>query len=176
MKDIRDHLGFSERTLRRILAFAKQGEPEKAVKRKEGSGRPSSWTPEDAKKIKNLVIKNPCLTARQIKQKIPELEKCRIRTIQRVCKDKLKLPSRKMAKKPLINARMKEQRLEFARQYGFVMFSDESHFELNFGNRHSKCRRPSGSDRFASKFTMKTTKHPEKVMVWGCFSWTVWSF
>ena len=26
-------------------------------------------------------------------------------------------------------------------------------------------------DRFASQFTQKTVKHPQKVMVWGCFSW-----
>ncbi len=52
-----------------------------------------------------------------------------------------------------------------------VMFSDESHFELQFGNRSVCCRRLVGSDRYASKFTTKTVKHPPKVMVWGCFSW-----
>ena len=36
LKDIQDHLGFKDR----ILAFAKRGEPEKAIKRKEGSNRP----------------------------------------------------------------------------------------------------------------------------------------
>ena len=46
LKDIRDHLGFKERTLFRILAFAKQGEPEKAIKRKEGPGQPRNWNPE----------------------------------------------------------------------------------------------------------------------------------
>ena len=40
LKDIWDHLGLKERTLCRILAIAKQGEPEKAITRKEGSGQP----------------------------------------------------------------------------------------------------------------------------------------
>ena len=40
LKDIRDHSGFKDRTLCRILAFAKRGETKKAIKRKEGSGRP----------------------------------------------------------------------------------------------------------------------------------------
>jgi hypothetical protein len=31
-----------------------------------------------------------------------------------------------------------------------VTFSDESHFELHFGNRGSRCRRPRNSDRFAT--------------------------
>ena len=106
--------GTKKRILCRNFAFAKRGKPKKAMKRKEGSGRPSSWTPEDAKKVKNLLSKNPCLTARQIKQKVPELQNCRIRTIQKICKDNMKLPSCKMAKKPSINDQMKEQRLEFA--------------------------------------------------------------
>ena len=58
LKDIRYHLGFKERTLCRILAFAKRGDPEKAIKRKEGLGQ----TPEFEKKLNNLVINNPCIT------------------------------------------------------------------------------------------------------------------
>jgi hypothetical protein len=84
-----------------------------------------------------------------------------------------------MAEKPLLTQRMMDARLEFARRYQhwsvddwkMVMFSDESHFELHFGNRRSRCRRPRNSDRFATQFTKKTVKHPPKVMAWGCFSW-----
>jgi hypothetical protein len=31
-------------------------------------------------------------------------------------------------------------------------------------------RRPSGSNRYDTKYTAKTVKHPASVMVWGCFS------
>ncbi len=84
-----------------------------------------------------------------------------------------------MADKPLINERMKNDRLEFARQHAHwgveewkkVMFSDDSHFELRFGNQSFRCRKAKGTDRFDPKFTRKRVKHPPKVMVWGCFSW-----
>jgi hypothetical protein len=52
-----------------------------------------------------------------------------------------------------------------------ILFSDESHFELHLGDKHGCCRRPVRSDRFDPKFTQKTVKHPEKVMVLGCSSW-----
>ena len=34
----------------------------------------------------------------------------------------------------------------------------------------SRVRRPIGSDRCDPKYTQKTVKHPDGVMVWGCFS------
>jgi hypothetical protein len=49
------------------------------------------------------------------------------------------------------------------------MFSDESHFELRYGNQKTRCRRPIGLDRFAPEFTMKTVRNPQ-VTVWGSFS------
>jgi hypothetical protein len=68
---------------------------------------------------------------------------------------------------------MKAKRLEFDNQYQHwgvgewkkVMFSDENHFELRFGNQATHCRRLKGSDVFSPKFTRKTVKHPQKVMV-----------
>ena len=51
------------------------------------------------------------------------------------------------------------------------MFSDESHFELRFGQQSSFCRRSRGSDQDVSLFTKKTVKHLPKVMVWGSFSY-----
>ena len=39
-----------------------------------------------------------------------------------------------------------------------------------FSKRRERVRRPSGSDPFAPKYTSKTVKHPESVMVWDCFS------
>lgn len=50
------------------------------------------------------------------------------------------------------------------------MFSDERNFKLWSGNQFMWVRRARGSNRFESKFTVKTVKHPAKVMVWGCFS------
>jgi hypothetical protein len=67
---------------------------------------------------------------------------------------------------------MKLQRLEFAKQYENwakewkkVMFVDESHFELRFSSRSWRRRKLEGSKQYKEQFTMKTVKHPPKVMV-----------
>jgi hypothetical protein len=83
-----------------------------------------------------------------------------------------------MADKHLINKRMNNDRLEFARQNAYwevkewkkVMFNDETHFELRLGNKSFCCRRAKGTDLFDPKFTRKRVKYPPKVMIWGCFS------
>ena len=179
LKTIRVQCNMSERTLRRILGHAKKNPRAPVLTRKKGTGRTPSITSHTLQQMKEGLRKNPCLTAKQLKERIPGLALVNVRWIQRLCKDKLKLPSRKMAKKPLLSQRMKDQRLAFAMEYRDwgveqwkdVMFSDESHFELHLGDKHGRCRRPVGSDRFDPRFTMKTVKHPAKVMVWGCFSW-----
>jgi hypothetical protein len=59
-----------------------------------------------------------------------------------------------MADKPLINKRMKKDRLEFPRQHAHwgveewkkVIFIEESHFECRFGNQSFRCRRAKGTD------------------------------
>jgi hypothetical protein len=131
----------SESSLRRILKFAKENPQDPIAATKPRSGRPSKFSPAVKRDMRKKLHNDPTLTAKMLKQLIPELEDVKVRTIQNICKAKLGLPSRKMAKKPLLTDRMKPQRLEFARQYGKwemeewkkVMFLDESHFELRFG-------------------------------------------
>lgn len=179
LKTIRNQLDMSESTLRRILKFAKANPGAPVAERKKGNGPISNFTTAVKNRMKAALCKTPTMTAASLKKAIPELANVSIRRIQEVCKNDLKLPSRKMADKPLLNDRMKEDRLRFARAYGHwgveewrkVMFSDESHFELRFGQQGWRCRRSKGSDRFDPKFTRKKVKHPVKVMVWGSFSW-----
>jgi hypothetical protein len=47
-------------------------------------------------------MKNPTWTGKQLKEKIPSLERIGIRAIQRASKEKLNLLSQKMAKKPFL--------------------------------------------------------------------------
>jgi hypothetical protein len=76
-----------------------------------------------------------------------------------------------MERKPLLNKRMKNDRLELARRYSHwgveqlkkVIFSDESHFELRLGNQSCASRRSVVSARFHQKFTRKEVKHSTKV-------------
>jgi hypothetical protein len=112
--------------------------------------------------IKRKVLRNPTIIAKNLKKDIPQLADLSVRTIQKICHDKLQLPSRKMADKPLINEKMKNDRLEWKK----VMFSNESHFELRFRNQSFCCSRAKGKDRFDPKFNRKKVKHPPKV-VWA---------
>ena len=92
-------------------------EEDKVVKRKVGSG-PQKMDPKISRIIKKKVTKNPTITAKQLRLWSPILQKVSVRTIQKICKDVLKPPSRKAAKKPLLTQHMKDQRLEFARLPG----------------------------------------------------------
>jgi hypothetical protein len=77
-----------------------------------------------------------------------------VRTIQGLCLRKLNLASRKMEVKPFLTQAMKDKRVSppfceryrnwTAEDWKKVMFSDESHFQLTFGNNSSMCRRPTG--------------------------------
>ena len=142
LKNIREQLQMNERTLRRVLAAAKASPEDPVPKRKKTSGRPAKVMATTLIVMRRHLVRDPTLTAGQLKALMPALANTSIRTIQRMCLDRLKLPSRKMAAKPLITQAMKDKRLAFAQRYGGwteedwkkVMFSDESHFELRFAN------------------------------------------
>jgi hypothetical protein len=72
---------------------------------------------------------------------------------------------------------MKGKRLAFCKKYsnwivadwGTVMYSNELTLRVNRAMRILE-QRPVGSNRYSSKFMVKTVKHPDSVMVFGCFS------
>lgn len=51
-----------------------------------------------------------------------------------------------------------------------VMWSDEAIFTVT-GNRQGMVRRRPGSDPLHPKYICGTAKHPDKIKVWGCFSY-----
>jgi hypothetical protein len=57
----------------------------------------------DIGKIKRKGFRNFTIIAKNLKKDIPQLADVSVLTIQKVCHYKLKLPSRKMGDKPLIN-------------------------------------------------------------------------
>jgi hypothetical protein len=116
-KCIRKQLQMSQHILRHILSHAKSHPDSPVIARKSGTGLARKITPETEKKMEKLLNRDPCLTGKQLKKKIPALGYVGIRRFQQVCTNKLKLPSRKMAKKPLLSQRMKDQRLEFTMEY-----------------------------------------------------------
>ncbi len=117
------------------------------------------------------------MTASQLRETVLELSNMVDRTVQHALQKELKMPSTVAAMKPLLTQKMKKKRLAFCNKYKnwtsaerqTVMYSDESTFRRIRATR-SLVRRPRGSNRFDSRFTVKTVKHPDSVMVWGCFS------
>ena len=151
---------------------------EESLKRKKGSGGVRKIKKETDVVLKRVVSEKPRITAKEIKKLHPDLLKdVAVRTIQNHLNKNLNLPSMHAAKKPLLTAAMKTKRLAFCKKYkdwrpdewDKVMFSDESMFKCIDGGS-ARVRRPRGSDRYDPKFTVKTVKHPDQQMIWGCFS------
>jgi arsenate reductase-like glutaredoxin family protein len=77
----------------------------------------------------------------------------------------------------MLTKAMKQKRISFCKKYeqwtseqwSKVMFSDESMFKT-IASRPKHVRRPPGSNRYDPKYTIKTFKHPDSVMVWGSFT------
>jgi transposase len=176
---IASRLGRDKATINRILAAAKASPDLGVPSRKKGSGRPRQVTEDVLKALKRQITKYPGMTAGQLRETVPELSTLSDRTVQHALQKYLRMPSRVAALKPLLTEKMKRKRLAFCHTYknwsaddwAKVMYSDESMFRCIRATR-SRVRRPIGSNRYDSKFTTKTVKHPESVMVWGCFSGT----
>jgi hypothetical protein len=136
LKAIRDQVKMSESTLRRVLAFVKKNPDTLVAGHKVGSGWPCLINKTIQKAMKKKLLNSPTTTAKQLKKTVPGLANMSVRAIQHVSLKKLKLPSRVIAKKPLLTQKMKDQRLEFAHQYSHwgieewkqVMFSDVQQF------------------------------------------------
>jgi hypothetical protein len=86
----------------RLLAHAKE-HPDWPIKpRKMGTGVKNLKVMDSTlRDMRKHLLRNPTLTAKQLKALLPAPENISIRTIKRICLAKLKLPSREMAPKPL---------------------------------------------------------------------------
>lgn len=145
-----------------------------STERKRRSGRPRCTSKREDSMIRRAVVRNPFLSSQEI------LSENRLQTSSRTVRRRLfrdfRLRSRIAAKKPLLNAVQREKRIAFCKKYKLwkkedwqkVMFSDESTFS-QFGTHLHRVRRPA-NERYNSRYTIKTIKHPQKIMVWGCFS------
>ncbi|KAG0729791.1 Transposable element Tcb1 transposase [Chionoecetes opilio] len=146
--------------------------------RKPGSGAPQKTSPRTDKIMRREVLNDPAITAAELKKNHPALlGNVSVRTIQHRLQISLKLPTRRAANKPLLTEAMKKKRLSFCKRYRQwtpeqwkkVMFSDESTFRL-VRMASTTVRRPSDVSRYHPKYTVKTVKPPDSVMVWGGFS------
>jgi transposase len=142
---IADRLGRHRSSIKRLLAKARALPPRSIPARKKGSGRPAIIPKHGLKVMERFVRKHPMATAGDIKEQVPEVAAVSLRHIRRLLVEKLRLPSRIAAHKPLLTKKMKSKRLAFAKQYRHwteedwskVMFSDESTFRCVRATRNS---------------------------------------
>nr|CAH7716389.1 unnamed protein product [Callosobruchus chinensis] len=171
-------LGVSRETIYQLKRSASMLPPGEVPIRKKGSGAPRKTSKRTDELLRREVLKSPSITAVELKHKHQDLLKdVATRTIRHRLQKDLGLPTRRSAKKPLLTEAMKKKRLAFCKKYQDwtsddwkkVMFSDESTFRL-FRGGSQMLRRPSNVSRYDPKYTIKTVRHPDSVMVWGAFS------
>ena len=86
--------------------------------------------------------------------------------------------ARRPRKKSLLMKKMKEARLQWAKdhlhwgieEWKYVLWSDESKFNL-FSSDSSCLVRRQSHEEFHPDCIQRTVKFPASVMLWGCFSW-----
>ena len=129
--------------------------------------------------IKRQVEAKPTLTAKELKQNNPKiLGDVAVRTIHDYLHKVLKYNRCRSVPKPLVTKHHRQMRVNFARQHQHwtleqwrnVLWSDESTFTVSDGARNYVYRQR-GSNPLKPQYTRHTIKHPESVMVWGCFSY-----
>ena len=176
--EISNRLKIARSSVRKWILRAADSPKSASPTVKPRSGRPRKTSEKTNNLIRRMVMETPTISAREIKQKHPELlAGVAIRTLQHRLQKDMKMPSRRPAKKPFLSKAMREKRIAFCKkhkdwsseQWEKVMFSDESYF-VTFTSRPSSVRRPPGSNRLDPKYTCKTVKHSPGVMVWGAFS------
>ncbi|KAG7155141.1 Transposable element Tcb1 transposase-like 4 [Homarus americanus] len=154
--------GRNKATIHRLKAVARDLPPASVPPAKPRFGRPRKTTAE-------------------LQRNLPDvLGNVAQHTIQHRLQKELHLPCRRPAKKPLLTDKMRKARLAFVHKYRHwtpeqwekVKWSDEStvQYVKMSGNR---VRRPVTASRFDHRYTKKAVKHPDHVMVWGCFSGAV---
>ena len=178
-KAIQKQTRVPQRTVERWLQRCRAAEDDKVPAHLSKPGRPRKVSKRTLTVLKHDLSVRPVRTARELKENNPGLlGSVSLRTVSRYCKKDLVLPSRTAARKPLLTPRHIANRLSFAKKYiqwpiekiRSILWSDESVFTVS-GTRFARVRRPKGSDRYDPKYTVKTVKHPDSVMVWGAFTY-----
>ena len=186
-KKICEDLRIPDRTLRDWTRKAKEegsfgdgpGLAKPAPRRKQpGSGGNQRKVSEAVKALMMTKMREDTfLSAAEFKASIPELETVSIRTVQHILQKDLGLRSCVAAVKPFLTPANKQRRHKWAKSHSSwskrgwrtVLFSDETHIEILADSyRTKKVRRSKEDSRDDLKFCRSSTKHPLKLMVWGC--------
>lgn len=151
----------------------------KSVENKKRTGRRKITTEHEDRILVRLSKNDPRMNAVELNEimRTNYNVECSVDTTKRRLRQ-ANLFGRRPAKKPLISAKNRKARIEFAKKYlkweakdwSKVLFSDESKFMVFESDGIKYVRRPKGA-RYDPKYQLPTVKHGGgNVMVWGCFS------
>ena len=168
-------MSIAQSTVSRIIKRVTTGHN---LKNKTRTGRPKKLSKGDERFLLGLVESQPIVTAKILADTL-KLRGVNVspETIRRTLV-RHNLHARVVKKKPLLTAKHKQDRLEFAMNHkdkpiAFwknILWSDESKFQLKSSKRRLFCYRNNKTTLYP-KHIQPVVKHSPSVMVWGCFSY-----
>ena len=176
-KEIAQTTGIPLRTVQRWTQRARDDAHARIV-RKPRPGKKRKLNNRTLALIRRQVEAKPSLTARQIKKLNSKLlDGVAIRTLQDYLHKVLNFRRCRAVRKPWITKAGRGKRLLFARlhrrwdfnQWKKVLWSDEATFTVTDCTPNYVYRKR-GSNPLEPRYTKQTVKHPDSVMVCGCFS------
>lgn len=176
-RQIANQLNCSKKMVENALEYFRKNQTIDNVARKDYKRKTSVRTD---RKIIRMSKSDPRLSSRDINRAISDETEVPIsdRTVRRRLVE-VGLHGRVARKRPLITARQRKMRVEFARsharwtanQWKFVLWSDESKIDRMAPSAKRYVRRPKGEE-FNPRYTSHVVKHGGgNIKVWGCFSW-----
>ncbi|MPC73648.1 hypothetical protein E2C01_067984 [Portunus trituberculatus] len=115
-KEIEDATGVSSRSVRRWVKKCRKCPDEVIPVHSKWPGKARKVSKRTLNVIKRQVMSHPTNTARDIKQSNTDLlQNVSLRSVSHYIHDYLDLPSRRAARKPLLTARHKKNRVTFAK-------------------------------------------------------------
>lgn len=179
VSEIVEITGVCRRSVYRLIERYKESGEQNLPVPKPRSGWPKLTSPRTRKVINRQVNANPRLTARGLKQTSQQLlGNVLIRSIQQFLHDDLGYRSYRAHRQPLLTAAQTLKRFRFAKKYSVwsednwrrALWHDEATFTVT-GNGYDRLYRKPHSDMLDPKYTCKIVKHPDSVMVCGCFGY-----
>ena len=142
------------------------------------SGRPSKISQRATRRLVQLINDNPSISSAEMKQQLEQVDtKVHVTTVRRTI-HRQGLTSCIARKKPLLNKKHRQARLEFALEHldrpaSFwkqVLWTDETKIEL-FGHNYLRRVWQKPNAAFQEKNLRPTVKHGGgSIMLWGCFA------
>lgn len=176
-KEISELVSVAKSTVRKWVARKREENGGTTPKKKPRPGRPRKTSSRAVNVVKRALESEPRITARVLKmENTAVFSDVSVRTVSRRINE-LTYTSRKPVSKPLVTRAQRARRVAFADRYLTwceddwlgVLWSDEATFTVTC-NRGGRVYRRKGSDPLDPRYVESTVKHPDSLMVWGCFT------